>query len=132
MSFEKTELQCNKHTPRTETQEEIQIQTEKGIKQIPYQDTNKPLRYLGYWTTADLNTDHGIELMEEKMEQKLKQIREKKMTPSVRALLIRSKIVSIWNYTTAVQTVGEDQIKNGIEKYMTHSHRENLEALEET
>ena len=59
MSFEKTELQCNKHTPRTETQEGIQIQTEKGTKQIPYQDMNKPLRYLGYWTTADLNTDHA-------------------------------------------------------------------------
>ena len=111
MSFEKTELQCNKHTTRTETEDGIQIQTEEGNKQIPYQATDKPLRYLGYWTTTDLNTDHGIELMQEKMEEKLNQIRGKKMTPSARALLIRSKVVSIWNYTTAVQTVDESIIK---------------------
>ena len=52
ISIGKTELQCNEHA---ETQEkEMNIKTSEGTKAFKYVSHKQAIRYLGYWSTVDM------------------------------------------------------------------------------
>jgi hypothetical protein len=62
----KTELQHNNFaTPRVGQYLTVESEYETGIK-IRFLDPDKPIRYLGAWTTCNKNTDYGLQLLKEK------------------------------------------------------------------
>ena len=111
ISLEKTEVQYNKWAEEQNKGQGIEIQTEDGIEIVPYKDTKQALRYLGTWSTANMETNKGMELLKEKMANRLEKIKGAGGTPSSRVRLIRSRIVSTWNYTAAVQTIEKEIIQ---------------------
>ena len=105
ISLEKTELQHNKWVEPSREDESLEIKTKAGVRQIKYQDPRKALRYLGAWTTTNMETEKGLEILKDKMKERLDRIRGCRACPSTKVNLIKSKVVSVWNYTTAVQTI---------------------------
>ena len=58
-----------------------------------------------------MNTDYGLELLKEKMLNRLKNIKYCRAHPVTKALLAKSKILSLWNYTAAIQDVSSSFIE---------------------
>ena len=107
----KTELQHNKYAPYRVGQS-ITIGSENGKDvTVQYQDTDKPIRYLGAWTTCNKNTDYGLTLLKERMLDRLQRIQHCKAHPVTKVMLAKSKILSLWNYTAAVQDINSKCIE---------------------
>jgi hypothetical protein len=116
MSIEKTEIQHNKWVPPNQSSS-ISIKASEGQRTITYQPMDKPLRYLGAWTTANMETEKGLQLLREKMKERLDRIRGLKTNPCTKVQLLRSKIVSVWNYTAAVQHMPKEEIEEWEKKF---------------
>ena len=112
ISLEKTEVQYNKWAEEQVKGQEIEINTADRLERIPYRDPKQGLRYLGTWSTANMETNKGMELLKEKMAMRLDKIKEIRANPSTKVKLIRSRIVSIWNYTAAVQPMEHTTISS--------------------
>ena len=110
ISLEKTEVQYNKWAQEQVKGEGIEISTAERIEKVPYKNPKQALRYLGTWSTANMETSKGMELLKEKMENRLDKIRGIRGNPSTKVKLIRSRIVSTWNYTSAVQPMEQEMI----------------------
>ena len=52
-----------------------------------------------------METEKGMEILKDKMKERLERIKGCRASPSTKVNLIKSKIVSVWNYTAAVQTI---------------------------
>ena len=110
ISVGKTEVQHNKHA-QDRTEVGIDIQTQDGTRRLQYQDQRKALRYLGAWSTANMETEKGMEILKDKMRERLDRIPGCRACHSTKVNLIKSKIVSVWNYTAAVQTIDRKEIE---------------------
>jgi hypothetical protein len=57
-----------------------------------------------------MDTSKGMDLLKEKMKDRLEKIKSIRGSPTTRVRLIRSRIVSAWNYTAAVQDIDDSSI----------------------
>ncbi|MCP4055716.1 MAG: hypothetical protein GY739_22275, partial [Mesoflavibacter sp.] len=71
---------------------------------------NKPIRYLGTWSTANGNTEKGLQLLKEKMEERLGRIQNSSMHAAAKVRSIRGRVISTWNYTAGVQQLDMEEI----------------------
>ena len=117
ISAEKTEVQHNKWVHPTREGETLEIETEENTRKITYKDMKTPLRYLGAWSTTNMETEKGMQLLKDKMQERLDRIKGIKATPSTKVQLIRSRIVSVWNYTAAVQKMEAQEIAEWEKKF---------------
>ncbi len=110
LSIEKTEIQHNKHQRPTMEGESIDIVVNKKRYEFKYLNMGKPIRYLGTWATANGNTEKGLQLLKEKMEERLGRIQNTNMHAAAKVKLIRGRVVSTWNYTAGVQQMDLEEI----------------------
>ena len=66
LSIDKTEVQHNKHQKPSLEGNVIMIDEQK--KGYTYQRMDKSIRYLGTWTTANMDKEGGLALLREKMQ----------------------------------------------------------------
>jgi len=64
------------------------------------------VRYLGAWIDADLTSNTGRDLLERKIEHRIKLIEHTGANPITKAMLLRSRVISLFNYTAGVQNLG--------------------------
>ena len=57
-----------------------------------------------------MDTSKGMEMLKDKMKERLEKIRSIRGSPTTKVRLIRSRIVSAWNYTAAVQDMEDSSI----------------------
>ena len=117
MSTEKTELQHNKWTIPSKEGGALRLEVNGKETEIEYQPVNKPIRYLGIWSTATMETERGLELLKDKMEERLNRVKGTKSNPCTKVNLIKSRIISTWNYTTAIQDIERTEIKKWEEAF---------------
>ncbi len=84
LSIEKTEIQHNIHQKPTMEGEKINIEVNKKRYEFEYLNMNKPIRYLETWATANGNTEKGLQLLKEKMEERLGRIQNSSMHAAAR------------------------------------------------
>jgi hypothetical protein len=87
------------------------VQTEKGLKTFKFVNSEKTIRYLGSWSTVDLDEKIGLEKLKEKVKVKMERIRRLRATPSTKGLLIKARVISVINYTASVQKVEEKELE---------------------
>ena len=74
LSLEKTELQHNQFQIPSMEGETLKMKVGKQQYPIQYLSMNKAIRYLGIWSTANLETEKGIQLLKEKLQERLNRI----------------------------------------------------------
>ena len=104
----KTESQHNDYAP-SRVGECITVGSEggKGIK-VKCLEGNKPIGHLGAWTDCNKNTDYGPLPLREKTQQRLERLQHCKAHPATKVMLAKSKILSLWSHTAAVQDIDSD------------------------
>ena len=90
ISVEKTEIQCNTYADLKDRQ--MEITTEKGKRTFEYVDATKAIRYLGSWSTVDLDESVGLSKVKEKVKIRMERINNLRATPSTKALLIKARV----------------------------------------
>ena len=98
------------------------ITTNKGTKHFKYTDPTKPIRYLGSWSTADMEDKEGVEKLKDKVKTRMGRIEKLRATPHTKALLMKARVLSVINYTGSIQTIPEvelDKWEKQIYKTMT-------------
>ena len=108
LSMEKTEVQHNKNVKPSMEDKEITLKT---CQKYRYKKMNEPLRYLGTWSTANMEKEWGLHLLRKKMQERLSDIREVRLNPVHKMNLTRGRVVSMWDYTMAIQTMEEDELE---------------------
>jgi len=102
---QKTELQHNKW--RIPSCEGKSFTIGSGINKtnMNYLNINKPIRYLGAWTTASNDTTHGLEMLKEKLQSRLEDIQASPASALHKVMLAKGRMMSVWNYTAGIQDI---------------------------
>jgi len=101
----KTELQHNKwRVPSLEGQS-LKVGAGMNESTMKYLNMERPIRYLGAWTTANNDTTHGLEMLREKLQSRLDDIQMAPASALTKALLAKGRLVSVWHYTASVQDI---------------------------
>jgi len=102
----KTELQHNKWRIPSLEGESFDIGTGMNKTNMRYLNMNKPIRYLGAWTTANNDTTHGLEMIKEKLQSRLEDIEAAPASAlHDKVMLAKGRMVSVWNYTASIQEI---------------------------
>ena len=123
ISTTKTEIQANEFVK--EATDSIAIHTEQGEKSFKYVPGNQAIRYLGSWSTLDLQDKEGVEKLQAKVKQRLKRISNLRATPHTKMMLLKARVLSVINYTAATQTLPGaimDEWEKEIYRIMTKGH----------
>ena len=110
LSSTKTEVQHNQWVVPSQENQDLVINYKTKQKVLKYLPRSKAIRYLGAWTTTDGDTDWGLELLKSKLEDRLQRIKATNIHAIQKGTLVKGKILSAWNYTTAVQEVDQKMI----------------------
>jgi hypothetical protein len=110
MSIDTTEIQHNQFTNNSE--KHIQITNSKGqVKSISISPQSKAIRYLGIWMNASLTTNWGLEILKEKINNRIKEISNIKGTIRTKATLMKSRVISLINFTSGVVTIDQNTLE---------------------
>jgi len=109
LSLKKTEVQHNQFQQPSLEGETIQLPNQQG--QYTYQPSSKAIRYLGTWSNMNMDNTAGIQILKEKMEQRLTSIRETFSNPWTKTKLTKGKVLSTWSYIMGTQTMEMEDLE---------------------
>ncbi len=90
LSLSKTEVQHNRYQEPNLEGTTVTLEGELG--EYKYKAMNKPIRYLGTWSTANLDNEGGLQILREKIEQKLTTIRDRMSNPWSKTKITKGKV----------------------------------------
>ncbi len=109
LSLEKTEVQHNKYQTPDLTNNTYTLPDNLGT--YTYAAPTKPIRYLGIWSTVNMNQEEGMKKLKAKMEERMLQIISKCANPYGKTKLTRGKVCSVWAYTISIQEMTTDTLE---------------------
>ena len=102
LSIEKTEIQSSREVGEGE---ELTVVTSKGEKRFKCKEQGKSIRYLGTWSTADLDESEGIKRLRMKVKERIERIGALRASEKTRIRLLKARVISVINYTASVQKI---------------------------